>query len=406
MPLMATMKRLNLLAAVIDQVFLSLLSFGISLAFILATSKTEYGYYLLLLAPLLLVQGVQNAIINSPLATFLPASDENHKYKLRRTAVSLHIFLAFAAAGIGLVGLATYEYWAGRKLNIMLLTGFSVAVIGTISREAQRSLSFVQGQGVQAFMGDLAYGAALFMGIAWATLGDNLTAGIALLLTGIAGTLPLLAKLSKFEGIKIYPETISQLWSCGRWALPSVIVTWANLSAYPYFAENALGLAAVADIGAARLFFVPVGLLVTAWSNWYRPRISAWMSLGDIDAVKRITHQSLFGGWVAISVFAVLISTTYPLIESALGKQYIGLESLVLMWFLFFALNLARNIYMATLMTNAQGYKILHHITWLAMALSLPGFVLFSDNGTLWIVGVLCAIELVQSVLIVVKTGH
>lgn len=402
---MLTLKRLNPLAAVADQAWLSLLNFAISLAFIWGASKSEYGYYLLLVAPLMLAQSIQNAIVNSPLATFLPAADDLAKPALKRTAASLHAYLALVGAVLGGLGLLAYAYWTDLKIEVVLLIGFSLAIVGTIAREAQRSFAYVQGQGVRALAGDLAYGIALLAGITWAMLGDQLTAGIVLLLTGLAGMLPLLTKLLVFQGLQIHPEPMRQFWSCGRWALPSVLVTWINLSAYPYFAERALGLAAVADIGASRLFLMPVGLAMTAWSNWYRPRISAWLATGDTDAVRRLTYKSLLVGWGALAALAGSIMAAYPYIEPALGEQYAGLQPLVLMWVLFFSLSLTRNIYMATLMTDAQGYKILHHITWLALALSVPGFILLSDNGAIWVVGVLCAVELVQLVLVVLKIG-
>lgn len=395
----------NPIAAVVDQAWLSFLNFVITMAFILGATKSEYGYYIIFVTPLFLVQSIQNAIINSPLATFLPVVNDKDKSDVQKTAVSLHIYLAFVGAILGVSGLAIYQHWVGLSIDNLLLVGFSLAVIGTIAREAQRSFAYVQGQGVQALSGDMMYGATLLAGIALAFLGGQLTAGLVLLLTGIAGIVPLLARLPNFHGLQIHPDHMRQFWSCGRWALPSVIVTWISLSAYPYFAEHALGLAAVADIGAARIFLMPIGLVMTAWSNWYRPRISAWLSAGDVAATKRLTRQSLLGGWAALIVLATLIVLVYPFIEPALGEQYAGLQPLVLIWLLFFALSSTRNVYMATLMTDAQGYKILHHITWFALALSLPGFLLFSRNGALWVVGVLCVVELAQLVLVMINTS-
>lgn len=397
------MRRLNPIAAVADQAWLSLINFAISLAFIWSASKTEYGYYLLLAAPLLLVQSIQNAVVNSPLATFLPAAGEQEKRSVRRTAASLHVYLAIAGAALGALGFAVYELGSGHTINNMLLVGFAFAVVGTIAREAQRSFAYVQGQGVQALLADLVYGTALLAGITWAIHGDQLTAAVVLFLTGFAGVLPLLGRLRQLHGLQLHREPMRQFWSCGRWALPSVIVTWINLSAYPYFAGQALGLSAVADIGAARLFLMPVGIAMTAWSNWYRPRVSALLSSGNSQGVVRITQHSVTGGLAAMVVLALLILWAYPMLEPALGEQYSGLQPLVLMWLVFFTLSLVRNVYMATLMTDAAGYKILHHITWLALALSLPGFILLSGKGALWVVGVLCAIELTQLVLVVAK---
>lgn len=400
---MISFKRLNPLAAVADQAWLSLLNFAISLAFIWGASKTEYGYYILLMTPLLLIQSIQNAIVNSPLATFLPAAAEVDKPHLRNTAVSLHIYLALVCGGLGAAGLMIYGQAAELQIENLLLVGFVLAIIGTIARESQRSFAYVQGQGVRALAGDIVYGTVLLVGIALLLAGDQLSASLVLLLTGIAGLVPLLSKVAGFHGLQTHAEPMRQFWSCGRWALPSVVVTWINLSSYPYFAEGALGLSVVADIGAARLFLMPIGLMMTAWSNWYRPRISGWLATGNVDAVAQITRRSLLAGWVLLATLAVLLAFAYPLVEPLLGAQYQGLQPLVLVWLLYFAISLARNIYMATLMTDAQGYKILHHITWLALALSIPGFVLLSHNGALWVVGVLCAVELAQVLMVVIK---
>ncbi|MES2369252.1 MAG: hypothetical protein V4554_07140 [Pseudomonadota bacterium] len=400
---MSLFKRLNPLAAVADQAWLSLLNFSISLAFIWGSTKTEYGYYILLIAPLVLVQSIQNAIVNSPLATFLPAAAGTDKKNIQTTAASLHIYLALTCSVLGLLGLLAYGFLTHFHLSGLLMVGFTLAIIGTIARESQRSFAYVQGQGIRAFAGDLVYGVVLLTGIGLAMAGSSLSAGIVLLLTGIAGLVPLLAKLTQFEGLQTHVAPLRQFWSCGRWALPSVIVTWVNLSSYPYFAGKSLGLAMVADIGAARLFLMPIGLLMTAWANWYRPRISRWFAAGDIAAIRRITYKSLLAGFVLMATLAVFLFVAYPLLEHFLGAQYQGLRPLVLMWLLFFAIGFSRNIYMATLMVDANGYKLLHHITWLALALSLPGFILLSHYGALWVVGVLCAVELLQVLMVITK---
>lgn len=400
---MISLRRLNPLAALIDQAWLSLLNFSISLAFIWGASKTEYGYYILLLAPLLLIQSIQNAIVNSPLATFLPAATEADKPNLLITAASLHIYLALMCGVLGGLGLMVYGQVVELHVESLLLAGFVLAIAGTIARESQRSFAYVQGQGVRALVGDLIYGMVLLAGIALALAGGQLSAGLVLLLTGIAGLVPLFSRIGGFSGLKTHAEPMRQYWSCARWALPSVVVTWISLSSYPYFAEHALGLAAVADIGAARLFLMPVGLMMTAWSNWYRPRISRWLASGNVGAVTEITRRSLLAGWALLAALGVLLASAYPLVEPLLGEQYLGLQPLVLMWLLYFAIGWARPVYTATLMTDARGYKILHHITWIALGLSLPGFVLLSHNGALWVVGVLCGVELMQTAFVIAK---
>lgn len=401
---MSFFKRLNPLAAVADQAWLSMLNFAISLAFIWGASKSEYAYYLLLFAPLLLVQSIQNAVVNSPLTTFLPAAAEHDKAALRQTAVSLHIYLAFVAAVVGGLGLFVYESWAGLQIDPALIVGFAFAIIGSVAREAQRSLAYVEGKGLQALGGDLLYGVVLLLGIALALYQQTLSATIVLGLTGLAGLLPLVRKLSAFEGVMLHSMPMRQFWSCGKWAIPAVAATWLSLSAYPYFAERNLGLAAVAEIGAARLFVMPVGLFTTAWSNWYRPKVTAWMAIGDVANTKRLTFASVLIGIATLVAFAGTLLALYPELEHWLKPQYHGMLPLVLGWICFFAFSFVRTVFMATLMTNADGYKAFYFITWLSLAISVPGLMYFSSWGAVWVVIVLCVVELVQALLVIYKS--
>lgn len=397
------LKRLNSIAAIADQVWLSLINFAIALAFIWGAEKTEYGYYLLLTAPLLFFQSVQNALINSPLATILPASEPNLQSPLRHSAVAIHVFLGGMGALLGGVGLLIYGQVSDFRPDALLVGGFSIAIMGTIAREAQRAFAYANREGSRALLADLVYGFFLLAALGGAVAGKILTAAVILAATGLAGLAPLLPQITKHPVFRIHTESALQLWSCGRWALPSVLATWISLNSYPYFASTCLGVNAVAEIGAARLFLMPIGLLTTAWSNWYRPRISQWFSEGDVRSIRRITKKSLGITALVMSVIALFLVFGYPLAEPFFGAQYQGLRSLVLIWLLYFTLALARNIFMATLMVNVNGYRTLHHVTWVALALAVPSLALFSENGTVWIVGVLCVVEFLQLMIVASK---
>lgn len=393
----------NPLAAATDQAWLSLLNFAVSFAFIWFAPKEEYGYYILLFTPLLLVQNIQNALANSPLATLLPTMAEHEKTQVKKTAATIHLYLALICGALGFILLLAYGKITGFHAGLFLVAGFTLAIFGTIAREAQRSFAYAQSQAVRALNGDLVYGLVLLTGLSLAIFGHNLSAGSVLLAIGMAGLVALLPQLKSLKQLELHSDTTKKFWDCGRWALPSVIVTWITLSAYPYFAGEALGVEAVADIGAARLFLMPVGLVMTAWANWYRPKISGWRSSGNMTAIINITQKSLLLGIGALTLLGIFLYLAYPLLEKLLGAQYKGLLPLVLMWLLYFTISLVRNVYMATLMTDANGYKILHHITWVALAISLPGFLLLSENGTIWVIGVLCAAEFIQTILVAFK---
>lgn len=400
---MSLFKRLNPIAAVADQAWLSLISFAIAFAFILGAEKVEYGHYILLTTPLLLVQSIQNALVNSPLATILPAADPAAHLRLKHTAISIHVFLGGAAALIGAIGLFVYGQIFGLDTDSLLIGGFSLAIMGTISREAQRSFAYASRDGARALFADIVYGVLLLAALVAAIAGEILTSAVVLAATGCAGLAPLFIRMGAFLGFRIDSGSAQQFWSCGRWALPSVLATWIALNSYPYFASTHLGVAAVAEIGAARLLLMPIGLVTTAWGNWYRPRISRWFAEGDIRSIKRVTKTSLGIGTLAMLFIAFFLFVAYPMAEPLLGPQYQGLQSLVLIWLIYFALALARNIFMATLMVDVNGYRILHHVTWVALALAMPCFIFFSANGAEWVVGVLCVIEFLQLVVVASK---
>jgi O-antigen/teichoic acid export membrane protein len=398
----AALNRSGPAAAIIDQAWLSLLNFSVAFAFIRSGTKEEYGSYLLLLAPLLLVQGIQNGVVNSPLATLLPSAGQGAERDIIcAVARGLNVSLAILCAALGGGGLLAYGYFAHVELTSLLAGGFALAIAGTIARESQRAFAYARGDGVRALMGDIAYGAILLGGVGIAIVMLRVSAGTILLLMGVAGLAPLaISTVARRGEVSADLYQLQRFWSCARWAIPSVVATWISLSSYPYFAGRALGVSAVADIGAARLFLMPIGVVMTAWANWYRPRISGWISKGNIQAVKNVTKRSLVAGMVAVAILAFLVVVAYPKFEAVLGPKYEGLRSLVLVWLLFFALSLVRNIFMASLMTNPGGYRVLHHISWMALGLSVVGFLLFAPLGAIWIVAVLCAVEAVQTMLV------
>lgn len=387
------------IASALDQAWLSLLNLAISLAFIRFASKEDYGIYLLLMTPLYLMMGLQNALILSPIATVLPSSQDKDKSKVYNTAVTAAVLFCTLGAMLGGVGLAIYSMIQG-KFAPTLAIGFGIAAAGVCAREATRTLYYTRGQAQAALLADLIYGAGLMLATGFLSYFRLLTPDYALIAMGLAALWPYLLRLSRIFRLNWDSQVLQQFWACGRWALVGVVVTWVNLSAYPLIVGLTLSTAAVADINVARLFLMPVGMCIAAWSNLYRPRISAWASEGRTNEIKQITIRSILTGLAALSVLAFCVAVLYPFAEQLLGPSYRGLRPLVMLWCVFFALNLTRSFLMATLMTKAQGYKTLQNISWIALITSLSGLWFLSEKGPLWVVAVLITVELVQCFLI------
>lgn len=388
------------LATMFDQAWLSFLNLAIAVAFIRLAPKEDYGIYLLLQTPLLLIQGLQNALLLSPLATVLPAAPEERKAAVRDTAIGGQVVFLAIAAVLGAVLLTIWLGVEGHGLEIWLPAAFALAIAGASAREGARALFYSGGQALHALRSDLVYGAGLLLALAALALGDAFATRNVLLAIGIAALWPYALRLGRASRLALDRAVLAQFWACGRWALIGVLVTWINLNAYTLVVGAVLGLAAVADVNAARLFMMPVALAVTAWSNLARPRISAWMAQQKLTDIRRFSLQSMLVTLTTLAVFTGVIALLYPLVEPWLGVAYHGLLPLVLMWALFFAVAFPRNILMATLMTRPEGYRQLQRVSVFALAISLGGLFLLTSYGTLWVVGVLILVEVAQLALI------
>lgn len=388
-------KWVKALAALVDQSWLSMLSFAVAMAFIREASKNEYALFILLQSAILMIQGVQNALFIAPQATIYPAALEARRWHVLNTSATGQSIFAVCAALFCAAGFPVYEQIVGQKHDLVMASAFAMAILGVASREGARAIHYVKGKAEQALTGDFIYGGVLLICLVLLLAMSAVTARnvlfsiglagvISLVNTGISGTKPILDR-----------KILSEFWLCSRWSLPGTLVTWINLSSYPYVVIMILGAAAVADINTARLFLIPATLAVTAWSNLMRPKISALMAMNDTGAVRRLSLQSLLITEVGLGIFAICLVGGYPLLERLLGSKYQGLLPLVLAWVVFFALNMMRSIFMATLMSTPEGYRKIHHLSWLALALVIPGLLLLSHLGPIWVVAALCTVELI-----------
>jgi hypothetical protein len=141
---------------------------------------------------------------------------------------------------------------------------------------------------------------------------------------------------------------------------------------------------------------MPVVVGVTAWSTLVRPKISAYIAVGKVSEVRQLTLKSIYIGLTGLVLFTVMITFFYPLLEQILGKAYQGLFPLVLMWAIGSALGLVRAMFSASLMTNPDGYKQLQYASWIALTFSLGGLWFLTPYGSLWVVGVLAFVDLIQ----------
>lgn len=386
--------------AVIDQAWLSFVNLAISFAFIRFGEKQDYGSYVMLLAPIALATGVLNALVLSPTATVFPAAASDRQASILSTARTALLATALFAAVLGGVGLALFEALSDEAgLGIVAALVFGCAMAGSLAREGERSLSYARGHVRSALRADALYGVLLLGGMAWLVFDGSVTTVSVLAVSSVAGIVLLIPCLLSMPWISATRKDWKDSWSCGRWALPGTLIAWANLYSYPLVAGYFLGADAVAEINAARLFLMPAVLCVTAWSNLFRPRFSQLRGAGELATIQRVVSRSLTLAVMGLGLYVAMVATAFPWLQPLLGAKYGNLLPLVICWGAFFGLTAVRAVFMAVLMTEADGYRKLTLLGAGGMVLSMAALLSLTRLGPLWVVGVLCLIELIQVVV-------
>jgi O-antigen/teichoic acid export membrane protein len=325
------MKRALLITA-IDEALLSALSFGLSLALIHWSGKVEFGLYTLVTGIVLLIRGVQNAVILVPMTTNgsrLVGEDRGQFIAAVRRIQRLMGLVTALVLGVALLYFAAWP----------LAASATVYAIGTWAREFQRNRWLLDARNTRALGGDLVYVLACAVGIALFILETGtLDTTAALWINGAAallpGTIGLVGGLRE-RSSEIRP-VVRLLVDQGRWSLPGMAVTWAQQTGYAYLVSIFANTAAVGALATARLFIMPVMLLVTAWSRIFLPKAGLLLREGNIRGVDQLAYRGtrivllLAAGYLAAVVVAFELGAAH-----LLSHRSDGIDNYVLGWAVF-----------------------------------------------------------------------
>lgn len=357
----------SLASTVIDEALLSAFSLAQALALVHQASKAEYGLFALVSALLLLLRGVQNALVLTLLSTQGARRSGAGRASFVRALARLQGVLGWLLAGALVLGVGLYT---GAPA---LAASSGIALAGGWMREYRRAYALLEGRNRAALAGDALFVALAGAGLlALAVLGP-LGAGDVLAVTGLAAGaaawvgFPRLPAAVESERAQVTIESLRQ----GRWTLPGMAVTWLQNSGYLYLVGLALDAAAVADLAAARLFIVPLLLIGVAWGRVFLPRAGALLGEGRDQAVLSgcIRSGAVIAGLAVVYVLALLAAFALGL-GSLLPATYAGALPLVVLWCLFAAVNLLRSI-ASTALTARLRFRALFAVSAAAAAASL-----------------------------------
>ncbi|MEC9408442.1 MAG: hypothetical protein VX549_14330 [Pseudomonadota bacterium] len=367
--------------SLIDQAMLSATNFGIGLLFIRLASKSDYGLYAQFFGVLMLSQALQNAISNAPLVSLGPKLRGRRQ---RSLAAHLLRFQSLVSAAAGVAAIAVVSLLSGilsiAELTPMVGCSFAVALVGQWLREYARNFHFCIYRPGMALTTDAVYSVGVIAGLLTIASLDQfgtstvlLTLGAASIVSGLIGLVLSGPKPLGMHG-RAKPA-LARAWHVSRWTLPSVLLSWVSNNTFAFVVAIIIGLAASADISAARLLLMPAGLCLTAWTKVFAPRMSSWWGLGARDTIRSATVYSCVALLALILTYTVVLLLAFPLLEQfLLGERYSSAAALIPLWALFFSVNAVRGVGTAVLV-GAERFKDLFVFGLIGAAVSLLGSV-------------------------------
>lgn len=373
--------------SVLEQIQISALNFLIGIALINFSTKEEFGTYSLLFSYVLLVVGIQAAVLSVPMSMEL-AGD---RYRDDATKISsllkkcVWISFPLLAAILALIlwgGLSNYS-WA-------LCFAFFVSLCGAALREFDRASLLLQGRLRTSFLYAVFLSFLVMALLAAFAYRKQLDASASLMVIGISGVL--ISFLSDRRSLKQDEPTkadinefLSDLRGHSRWALPGVLTIWIQNNLYLTVVASLLGLAAVGDIAAARLLIMP---FVTISTGLVRPLSVEWsrfQSRMTAQSPERNSDRLLRFFLVCSATFSILLFFLDGTSSAKVLRDYEHILIISAAWFVFAGLNSARSL-LTAFFHGSKDFRFLFVANLISAPLAIGSVAIFADVRSIWTV--------------------
>lgn len=300
-------------AVLFDQGFLSIATFATGIFIARATSKEEYGAYVLTWSLLLILASVHRAIVQLPLTVYLPRMDEKEKNQYQGSA--LIFTLCVAALFIILVAIVLSIQPRSEINNNVAWSevGILIIILATpyLLREYIRNALFARLSFTASITANFIATTAQLSSIALLYYTNRLDL-ISALWT-IIGSSALAAGLMLFHHhhhIEITKSRIVSDFNKGRkmakWILLNVLGMMGASQAYPWILLIMLDTTAVAVFGAAMAVASVISPILRAANAYILPRMSHGYKDGNSDNLKRMLRKSIIALLIPYSIWTLL----------------------------------------------------------------------------------------------------
>lgn len=395
----------NSAISVFDQLLLSGLNFLIGVALIRYATKETYGLYSQVMAAGVLSTSLLGALIGTALTTLAMRLEPVARSHMVARVARLHWFAAaiwalVASVAIGVLDVLLQLHES--PLPLALAFGLWLWTLG--AREYCRTALFIEGAPEQVASVDFAFVVLTMVGAVALLWVDRVTVAeilfVMALANGLAALLPslvLLRKLPKPVARDAYTQDAKALWALSRWAVVGALLGWMGNNSYLYLAGGLVGVAALADLNAARLVLIPIVVLGTAWAKIAQPAMGKFIAQLEWARLKGFMLKSLLAIEGFTAFYLALLWALYPWLSAHfLGAKYQDVLGLMLLWGGYFAVNAARTMG-TVLLTSFGAFRALfwQGAASLVVLLSLS-WLLIPQFGVAGALAAMVAVELLE----------
>lgn len=340
-------------ASIVDQVLLSGLNFAIGIALIRYASKETYGLYSQLFAGSLLATTLLGALIGAALTTLATRLEPEKRRalvanNLRVQWTASMVFALFACIGVSVLSFITV---LGESPWLLAIT-FGGFIFTSGCREYCRTAFFIESKTEIVVILDAIFVCTTIIGgscLLW--LGEITTINIMGILSLTNGIVAIIYSLPLFEISKnemAWKKSLinfKEMWSLSKWALSGSIIGWTSNNSYLYLAGGFLGSFALADVNASRLLLIPISMLGMAWSKVAFPVFGQMIAEKKWMQLKKFLIKSTLALEGLTVFYMIMLFLFLPWLSvNILGEKYKDISDLIILWGIYFFVNIARNV--------------------------------------------------------------
>jgi len=327
----------KIITTVFAQGMLSITNFSVGILLAKFATKEEYGIFVLFFSFVGFLDGFHNAFFTSPLMVLAGQKEESERtpyvvsISIARNYFYVPVLIIFAAS------LIVYNLFILHDSRYILLCVFiSLVIMMFTAKEYQRTVHFTLLNTNVIFLMDLAMMVTVFSGISIPIFLNKMNAltGLLVLCAGYTASYAYAKMKNPYRDRSklIIKDAVKENIKYGKWLILGIFSSIFQNRAYIYITTLFLGLSALADVSASRLFMMPMMLLSGSVIKIMVAKGSIMVSKDEHKKFKKFILYFMVTLSTACILYIAIILMLSDTLIGFLGDKYMNTKGLIAMW--------------------------------------------------------------------------